>query len=272
MPVIEGEGHENRKNYEPAVDAILTAMLSTTADLFVDVGANVGQMLIKVKTLDPSRHYVGFEASPFCCYYVFRVIAENRYRDCVLVPRALSDEPGVGAFHFTGLADPQATVVDGFWDTPHKRANSTTVLLDRGDNTLAMLGNPRVGIIKIDVEGGELEVLKGFSDTIARDRSLVLCEVLNFISEETATRNGSVEVMQQRRTRCEALAALMQSCDYGCYRLMPDATLFATWDYGMDVYDDRMTNYIFVPNEKSDLLADLSTRYAAALSQATGRH
>ena len=47
----------------------------------------------------------------------------------------------------------------------------------RGDDALASRGG-ELGVLKIDAEGAELDVLRGLAETIDRDRPLIICEVL----------------------------------------------------------------------------------------------
>ena len=261
IPIVEGQGYQHRSTHEPAVDAIFQVALSLRPGTFVDVGANVGQTLIKVKAVEPGRSYIGFEASPFCCYYLSRLIAENAYQDCVLVPYALSDHSGTASFHFSGIADAQATIIGDFWTKKNARENKMTVLLGRGDDVLASMGTSRVGIIKIDVEGGELEVVRGMDRVLRNDRPLVIIEVLPYIIDLSTLDEDSREKMVSRKQRSEQLTDMLRKLGYVCHRLLPDGSLDETWEFGMERYDSRMTNYVLVPSEESSLLADLQEQY-----------
>ena len=54
----------------------------------VDVGANLGQTLLKVKRLDRRARYVGFEPNPWCVVYMEELVRVNRLEHCSIVPRA----------------------------------------------------------------------------------------------------------------------------------------------------------------------------------------
>src|SRR5690348_7536911 len=57
---------------EPWMTAILRALVDLTGGtgLFIDVGANIGQTLLKVKCLENDWEYMGFEPNPNCVQYL----------------------------------------------------------------------------------------------------------------------------------------------------------------------------------------------------------
>jgi hypothetical protein len=74
IPIISWSGWDNLSDHEPSVDRLLSRMLAATSGTVVDVGVNTGQILMKVKTKEPNREYIGFEASMFCCFYVDQLV------------------------------------------------------------------------------------------------------------------------------------------------------------------------------------------------------
>jgi hypothetical protein len=103
-----------------------------------------------------------------------------------------------------------------------------------------------VSIIKIDVEGAELEVVKGLADTLMRYRPAIVCEVL-------PTYSGADGRRAFRQPRIEALLGILRSLDYDVFRLMPtgEAIPLSTIEPHSD---GTLTNYAFVPSENSRLL------------------
>src|SRR5690348_13368483 len=65
VPVIGGIQCEES---EPWFLQLLTLLLPYNKGSFVDVGANLGQTMIKVKALDSARKYIGFEPNPTCAF------------------------------------------------------------------------------------------------------------------------------------------------------------------------------------------------------------
>ena len=70
VPMMMGHGSGNLGEHEPDVERLIARMLAASSGTFIDVGTNIGQLLMKVKAYDPGRDYVGFEASTFCSFYV----------------------------------------------------------------------------------------------------------------------------------------------------------------------------------------------------------
>ena len=52
------------------------------------------------------------------------------------------------------------------------------VAIRQGDNFLRAKNLPRIDILKLDVEGYEKRVLKGLRETLARDRPVILMELI----------------------------------------------------------------------------------------------
>jgi hypothetical protein len=112
----------------------------------------------------------------------------------------------------------------------------------RGDDVLATLELRDVAVLKIDVEGGELEAIEGARDTLTR-RPFVVCEILPLFSE-------TGQKGRFRKPRQDRLLALMRDAGYALYRVLPDAT--AVRLEGIEIHGDlALTNYLFAPTEET---------------------
>jgi FkbM family methyltransferase len=153
---------------EIAIGAILAGVLRSDTT-FVDVGTNRGQILCEAVRLAPAAQHVAFEPIPSLAEEVARSFPSV---DCRRL--ALGASAGVAEFcHFTSL--------DG-WSGLRR---SPEISDERGRpryievqvSTLdAELAERRPGVIKIDVEGAELDVLRGAQAVLSGARPIVLFE------------------------------------------------------------------------------------------------
>jgi len=240
IPIIYGTGFQNVELGELSLLRAFAKILELKPGAFADVGVNVGQTLIKVKLIDRSRVYIGFEPNPHCCQYVARLIDVNKFESCSLVPVGLSDrDTVVSLFTKSDDVDPSASVIGGFRNTDRYR-RTQRVAVFRGDPLLRDLH--QLSTLKIDVEGGELEVVGGLRETIARLRPYIVCEILPVFDPES-------EIGRFRQGRQAALVGLLQSMGYTLHRILPDDAVVEL--SGIEVHSDlALCNYIFVPQSE----------------------
>ncbi len=167
-----GLGHEQH------VYRAIERVLATREGTFVDVGVNVGQTLFTVLSIDPSRSYVGFEPQIDCSFFVDQFIRDNGLDHLQVIAMALSDTDGFLPLYSNRDCDDMAslqgdTEVDG-----QQRRMSSIVAVRRGDAAISELGIEAIAAIKIDVEGAELQVLRGLTETLGKNRPPVLFELL----------------------------------------------------------------------------------------------
>jgi FkbM family methyltransferase len=154
IPVVFSQGPQNLALLEPGVFGAFKRILPLRRGAVLDVGMNVGQTLLKVKVLDASRPYIGFDTNPRCCHYVDQLIAANRFADCTIVPAGLSDRNGIATLWLRPNVslDPSATMVDGVYDDASGLRRQCASVC-RGDDVVTALNVEEVAIIKIDTEG-----------------------------------------------------------------------------------------------------------------------
>jgi len=150
--------------WEPDLAAFLRSRLRP-GDVFVDVGANVGTMvLLASRAVGASGGVVAIEASPAVAADLRRTLDDNALTNVNLVTAAVSDAPGEltlfpGPRHNIGLT---ATVQHrGLQPAGKVRAAPLRDLVPAGELARARL-------VKIDVEGGEVAVLAGLVPDLAR--------------------------------------------------------------------------------------------------------
>ena len=256
IPVLAGTGLSPKPFWEEELwlNQALGRILEGADGAFVDVGVNLGQTLLKTKTLRPHIRYVGFEPNPLCVVYVRRLIAANSFADCVVAPFGLSDRAAALSLFAVDPADSSASVVEGFRPAQRTWAQSPVAVLP-GDDALQSLRVGKVGVVKIDVEGGELEVLRGLSETLRTDRPTVVCEIL-------PTHKESDPRWAFRKPRQDALLDLMQTAGYRLFRLLTSGGVQQL--ERIEPHSDlKLTNYAFVRAELADAFARTQNAPAA---------
>jgi FkbM family methyltransferase len=156
---------------EARPDVRLVASLCDPNRVSLDIGADVGEFAIAM--LASSRSVIAFEPRPAQARdlaSMFDAVGAAVRVEAV----ALSDTPGVTAMRVVA-ADPGRSTIDTdnvLGDADGGAVQSIEVPVKRLDDL--RLGD--VGLVKIDVEGHELAVLRGATDTLARNRPAVLVE------------------------------------------------------------------------------------------------
>jgi FkbM family methyltransferase len=129
---------------------------------FADAGANKGDFtLIAAREVGPTGGVLAFEPSPQNCRWIGRSIDANGYRNVRLHEVALSDSDGEAVLHLGARSG---------WHSlrPSERATGETVSVTTRslDSVLGELGDVALDMLKVDVEGAELEVLRGATEAL----------------------------------------------------------------------------------------------------------
>lgn len=172
---------------------------------FVDVGVNIGQTLIRLKTLYPNIQYLGFEPNATCVSYVQELIKKNSYQRCLVLNVALASANGILKLQKSYDVDSRASLVaelrpDYFAGFEHIMAICYSLFYM----------DENIEFIKIDVEGAELEVLQGMEDAVLRFQPIITCEVLDSHNDE---------VKEFTQYRSDAVCQLLTQWNYKIIRL-----------------------------------------------------
>jgi FkbM family methyltransferase len=237
--------------YEPWLDAVLAAALKCRSGAFLDVGANIGQTLLKLLTLDRARQYVGFEPQVSCCSIIQQFIEDNHLENHTIFPLGLSENSRLVKLHIRDADyDNTATIIEGFRPESFYRSFQH-VYVRKGDEVMNELGNPCLSIIKIDAEGAELEVINGLSKTIREQTPFIIFEVLNYYL--VVTREALDEQTTRfRQDRIQQLEGILRGLGYDIYNALPGNVLKKIHTIQPTISADySITNYIAVPNRDS---------------------
>jgi FkbM family methyltransferase len=142
---------------------------------YFDLGANIGLMSAPLLGSEPTLQVVSVEASPRTAEFLARTIATSRNRErWRLVAKAVGSAEGEIGFHASSASE---GVFDGIRDTGRAPvAGVVKVPLTTLDSLWAEFGRPEVCLVKIDVEGGEADVLAGGMACLRSCRPVVLLE------------------------------------------------------------------------------------------------
>jgi len=161
--------------YEEANVRLLVA-LARPGTYYLDVGANIGLTSIPLLSLVPECKVVSFEPAPTTAAFLERSAAASSFASrWTVVTEAVGSEKGEIDFH---VAAGGMDSFSGFYDTQRSGAGSSvvTVRVTTLDDVWADLGEPPVSIVKIDVEGAELDVLRGARRCLSAEKPFVLLE------------------------------------------------------------------------------------------------
>jgi FkbM family methyltransferase len=144
----------------------------------VDIGANQGfYTLLASKCVGTRGRVYAFEPAPTERRKLERNLRLNGCANVVVEPLAVGASAGTAPFHavaghqgsWSSLREPASDVT-----VPSRLISVTMITLDEYvvDHNLM-----RLDMIKIDTEGGELDVLIGAQDAIRKHEPIILCEV-----------------------------------------------------------------------------------------------
>lgn len=147
-------------------------------ETFVDVGANVGQYSLAIArdTAHLNVKIIAIEAHPGNYWALCRNIALNRFDNVVPINKAISDHTGLvplyqsvpSDFHIWSGIYTICQMFDGksLADNP-----SVQVECDTLDNVLA---NCKADVLKMDIEGSEVQALNGAKKTLKHLRAAII--------------------------------------------------------------------------------------------------
>lgn len=257
IPVIEGQWPQY-ENYEPWLLTAIERIFARRPGAFIDVGANRGQTLIKVAAVDRTRRYIGFEPNLGCANFVERIIELNALSNHTIFPVGLADRSRAVQLLVSSTGSESSTTAAGVRGMA-AYAGSKQVLVQTGDSILDDLALSEVALIKLDVEGAELEALLGLRRTIERHQPWLVFEVLppSLVDKVEARVDASdrAAVTANNRRRAGALQDLLDQLGYS-FRNIHGAGLLRpanTLDMGENA-DLSMSNFIAAPGAQAHWL------------------
>lgn len=206
---------------------------------FLDVGAFHGiYSIVAAQRVGSKGRVVAFEPSSrerrVLKYHAFL----NRSLPITIEPHAVGATTGAGEFFIVsdGL-EMMNSLRRPNVDSELASVQVSTISLDDYCQSAALT---HVDCMKLDVEGGEIEVLNGARQLLANSRPIIICEVLDWVAKPWGR--------QARDT-----VIYLQNLEYSWFDFTESGDLRP--HKVMDYYPDHVRNFLAVPNEK---VADLA--------------
>jgi len=134
------------------------------ADLIVDCGAHIGFFTIKMTKM--RRKVIAIEPHPTNLLFLKENIRKNEVKNVTVVEKAVGDKKGKAEFFFGNSFD------TGSLRFPSK--SSIEVEVDTLDSICKELNVSGIDLLKIDVEGAELDVLKGAEESLKFTKNIAM--------------------------------------------------------------------------------------------------
>ena len=178
-------------NYEAAEANLMKRFLSRDQTI-IDVGANIGYLTrFFARSTGLGGKVCAFEPNPL----IFALLQRNvsQYKQVSVYNFGLSTASMelplflAGTDHSVASFAREYPLAHVFYQT-NGRLDSVSAKLAAGDDFLAKIGIGKIDILKVDVEGWELNVLNGLERTIGASQSLTIFCEFNPSAQECAGR------------------------------------------------------------------------------------
>ena len=139
-----------------------------SGETFLDIGANIGKYSIKLS--DRFKNVHAFEPTPETFSMLKHNVEENKIKNIHLHQIAAWNTDTDLTFHLKNNPGGNSASME------ENSVGTLTVVAEKLDNYIDTFG--KVDLVKIDVEGAELEVLEGMSRIINECSPIIIVEVL----------------------------------------------------------------------------------------------
>jgi FkbM family methyltransferase len=157
-----------RGSYEPEIQGLLVKYLHSGMTFF-DIGANAGFFsLLGAHLVGSAGQVVSFEPHPTTAFQLRQQIEANSLRNVTVEESAVCNKTGFALFSDDTVAVMASL---GGAKTASRTIEVRTITLDTAKTF------PSTEVIKIDVEGAEIDVLLGAKELIATKRPTLLVEI-----------------------------------------------------------------------------------------------
>ncbi len=159
--------------YEKAQILTFLTLLKTNTN-FIDIGANVGYYSLAAAAKFKGISVMSFEPSSNTFLKFQRNIELNRLKNITPFQQAISDKPKEQVLYVSGQDN---TGMSGFQKAENFTGKTELVSCTTIDLYISKTNLHKLDIVKIDIEGAEMNVLKGMTDTIINHQPVLLIEI-----------------------------------------------------------------------------------------------
>jgi FkbM family methyltransferase len=180
--------------YEPDTHSFLMKHIPRNG-IFLDLGANIGSILIPLCKARPDIRCVAVEASPVIFGYLQNNLALNQLEDRVICMNKAITDTEAGQLPFYSPTDQfgKGSLAPVFTETP---IMVETVTIDK---LLADLDIESVSTIKIDIEGYEYAAFKGGESLLsAKNAPDILFEFVDWAEDMAGRPKGSAQLLLKK--------------------------------------------------------------------------
>lgn len=158
-------------DYDAQTTAVMKCILNENSNC-VDVGCHAGTFLDEILNLAPGGTHFGFEPIPD----LYRNLKDKyaQYANVTIYGYALSDSSGETSFQHVISNKAYSGIKQRRYDRPNETIEEIKVTMQCLDDIVPK--DLPIHFIKIDVEGAELQVLKGAIRTIQRYKPVIVFE------------------------------------------------------------------------------------------------
>lgn len=255
IPIFGMIGYENLSITEPWMIDLFKIILPIDNTKFIDIGVNIGQTLLKLKSVSTEIGYIGFEPNPVCIYYTSRLIETNTFKNTVIVPVAISEKTKLGVLSFfdSSTTNSSASIIDNF-RPGQKVFNMEYVPLMDLESIKDRIKMKSMSILKIDVEGAELEVIKSFQNQIKNKKPIIIIEILPVYSIQST----------KRIERQNSIIDLLSNLSYSMYRVIKENEILLNLKEIKEIgihSDMNKCEYVFVPKSKKETFKNYTKQW-----------
>ena len=173
------------EKYEAPIQKVISECLET-GGVFYDVGAHIGILsMFAARLVGKQGSVFAFEADPQNAKRIGEHVSRNELGQLQIVPCAVWSSTRSLQFERASAHSSrnQGAVVAGSSANGGNTIEVEAVALDD-----FVKSHPSPTLIKIDVEGAEIDVLRGSEEIFAQTRPIVICEVHHEKAEQEVTR------------------------------------------------------------------------------------